>query len=349
MSLTRNRIYQFGEFRLRVSARVLERDGTPVQLGSKAFEVLICLVTHAGEVVTKDQLLKTVWPESFVEESNLSQHIFALRRALGDRSTYIVTIPGRGYQFTETVRETLEPAPTRPAEAGSFLLQRTRERTHITIEETSGEESAFAPSQEPGGTSILRSAPSGIEVPNPEEVAIGGPYPARVQVRENLPGLPQPDRPRRNTLWALAALSVVALVGGWFAWRRITHPAVRSQRIVLAELDNRTGDAGFDVVLRNALEIDLDQSPYIDVMGEPEVLNTLQLMGRTPETALLPNVAREVCVRSNRQVLITGSVASLGSRYLLTLEASDCNSGKVLAGQRPRQRARIKLSGPSIL
>src|SRR5476649_2551228 len=105
MSLTNQRIYQFGDFELRIGARLLARDGQPVPLGSKAFEVLTCLVLHAGEVVTKDELLKTVWPESFVEEGNLSQHVFALRKALGDRATFIVTIPGRGYQFTETVKE----------------------------------------------------------------------------------------------------------------------------------------------------------------------------------------------------------------------------------------------------
>jgi DNA-binding winged helix-turn-helix (wHTH) protein len=138
MSLTSKRIYQFGDFELRVSARVLARDGKPVPLGSKAFEVLTCLVMNAGEVVTKDELLKTVWPESFVEEGNLSQHIFALRKALGDRATFIVTIPGRGYQFTETVREVAPEAPTPShlTDSGSFLLQRTRERTHVVIEET---------------------------------------------------------------------------------------------------------------------------------------------------------------------------------------------------------------------
>src|ERR1700677_768759 len=135
MPLTSRRVYQFGEFELRVSARVLARDGKPVPLGSKAFEVLTCLVMRAGEVVTKDELLKTVWPESFVEEGNLSQHIFALRKALGDRARFIVTVPGRGYQFTETVKEVV-PGPA-SIDTGSFVLQRTRERTHVVIEETS--------------------------------------------------------------------------------------------------------------------------------------------------------------------------------------------------------------------
>lgn len=141
MSLSSKRIYRFAEFELRVSARVLARDGNPIPLGSKAFEVLTCLVTHAGEVVTKDELLKTVWPESFVEEGNLSQHIFALRKALGDRSRFIVTIPGRGYQFTEPVREVSAQAPgihrEIPSEGpGALIIHHVRERAHIVIEES---------------------------------------------------------------------------------------------------------------------------------------------------------------------------------------------------------------------
>jgi tetratricopeptide (TPR) repeat protein len=90
-------------------------------------------VTHAGQLVSKEELLKTVWPESYVEEGNLSQQIFALRKALGDRAGYIVTIPGRGYQFTETVRE--EAQQELPGEAGEILVQRMRERTHVVVEE----------------------------------------------------------------------------------------------------------------------------------------------------------------------------------------------------------------------
>ncbi len=142
-----------------------------------------------------------------------------------------------------------------------------------------------------------------------------------------------PGRARRRiSPWAIAAISGVVLLTVFFTWRRLVRPPAGNQRVVLAELDNRTGDAGFDVVLRNALEIDLDQSPYMDVMGLAEELNTLRLMGRSPDTALTPAVAREVCERSNRQVLISGSVASVGQTYLLTLEATDCDSGKILAG-----------------
>jgi DNA-binding winged helix-turn-helix (wHTH) protein len=72
MSLTQQHSYRFGEFELSVGARCLYRDREPVALGSKAFDVLTCLVVHAGRVVTKEEMLRTVWPDSFVEEGNLA-------------------------------------------------------------------------------------------------------------------------------------------------------------------------------------------------------------------------------------------------------------------------------------
>jgi DNA-binding winged helix-turn-helix (wHTH) protein/tetratricopeptide (TPR) repeat protein len=349
MSLTSNRIYQFGEFELRVSARLLARRGTPVPLGSKAFEVLTCLVVHAGEVVTKDELLKTVWPKSFVEEGNLSQHIHALRKLLGDRSAYIVTVPGRGYQFTAPVRQLPDAPPVPPLESGSFLLQRTRERTRIVIEETSLLPGA-APSNQTQTAPPLPAEP--LIRPAPDGQPGRGPTPSALQLAVD-PGvatddsrqlaqsppatlLPSPPGTRRgrSQFWTITLLSLVAVATTFFVWRRFAHPPLKSRKIVLADFENRTGDTGLDDVLRKALEIDLDQSPYIDLMSEPEALNTLRLMGRPPDTPLPPAVAREMCVRSNRQVLVAGSIASVGSKFLLTLEATDCNSGKLLAGAR---------------
>ena len=99
-------LYRFDEFELLPSRRTFARNGVPVPLSSKTFEVLAYLVANPGRVVTKDELLKAVWPEAFVEEGNLSQQIFILRKALADRSGCIVTIPGRGYQFTAEVHTT---------------------------------------------------------------------------------------------------------------------------------------------------------------------------------------------------------------------------------------------------
>jgi len=100
-----NDIYEFGDFRLDAQIRVLSRDRLPVPLSPKAFEVLLVLVQSGGEVITKDELMSAVWPDSFVEESNLTQTIFILRKALGESSEqrYIVTVPGRGYRFVARV------------------------------------------------------------------------------------------------------------------------------------------------------------------------------------------------------------------------------------------------------
>ena len=100
-------LYEFGPYRIDPAKRLLLCGEESVLLPSKVFETLLVLVQHSEEVVSKDDLLKTVWPASFVEESNLNQSIFLLRKALGETAQdhrYIVTIPGRGYRFAESVR-----------------------------------------------------------------------------------------------------------------------------------------------------------------------------------------------------------------------------------------------------
>jgi DNA-binding winged helix-turn-helix (wHTH) protein len=106
-------IRQFGLYRLDVAGRQLERsDGTDVALGAKAFDALVFLVEHAGEPVSRKTLMDAVWPDTVVEENNLTQAISALRRALGDG--YIATLPGRGYQFVAEVRSASNGAAAEP-------------------------------------------------------------------------------------------------------------------------------------------------------------------------------------------------------------------------------------------
>jgi DNA-binding winged helix-turn-helix (wHTH) protein len=91
--------YEFGPFRADVRKRILERDGTPVALSGKAFEILVALLNRAGEVVDKETLMREVWPDTAVEDNNLTVNISWLRKALGEAPNdprFIVTIPGRG-------------------------------------------------------------------------------------------------------------------------------------------------------------------------------------------------------------------------------------------------------------
>jgi DNA-binding winged helix-turn-helix (wHTH) protein len=106
-------IYEFEGFRVDVRRRLLTRAGRGVPLTPKAFETLLVLLRSGGRLLTKDEMLSEVWPDTFVEEGNLAQNIFLLRRALGEargEHRFIVTVPGAGYLFVPRVR-TLEAAP----------------------------------------------------------------------------------------------------------------------------------------------------------------------------------------------------------------------------------------------
>ncbi|HEX7313872.1 MAG TPA: tetratricopeptide repeat protein [Pyrinomonadaceae bacterium] len=108
MEQTSERVYEFGPFRLHPLRRVLLREGRPVALTAKVFDTLVIFVERRGRVLAKDELMTALWPDTAVEENNLTQHVSMLRKALCERADgrrYVVTVPGRGYSFVETVRE----------------------------------------------------------------------------------------------------------------------------------------------------------------------------------------------------------------------------------------------------
>src|ERR1700676_301769 len=101
----RHEIYEFGPFRLEPAERKLSRGDEVVTLTPKVFDMLVMLVRHSGHLLEKDDLIRSLWPDSFVEEGNLSNNIFVLRKALGDDPQYIETVPKRGYRFVGAVRQ----------------------------------------------------------------------------------------------------------------------------------------------------------------------------------------------------------------------------------------------------
>ena len=108
MSVRADVVYEFGPFRVNPINRLLQRDGQVVPLKPKVFDTLLALVETRGELISKDQLIQTVWPDSVVEENNLTQNISALRRVLGEQAEdhrFIVTVPGYGYRFVAPVTE----------------------------------------------------------------------------------------------------------------------------------------------------------------------------------------------------------------------------------------------------
>jgi DNA-binding winged helix-turn-helix (wHTH) protein/tetratricopeptide (TPR) repeat protein len=140
MATETKQLYEFGPFRLDPDKLVLLRDDRPVPLPPKAFETLLVLVQHSVQhsetVVLKDDLMKSVWPDTFVEESNLAQNIFVLRKTLADAAgdrRYIVTVPGRGYRFTEKVRL----VPERPD-----IVVESHSITRVVVDEQSDDKTS---------------------------------------------------------------------------------------------------------------------------------------------------------------------------------------------------------------
>ncbi len=140
---------------------------------------------------------------------------------------------------------------------------------------------------------------------------------------------------RRRTLsWrvgALVALLAVIITSGiYWRWRTHKPPALTDKdTIVLADFDNQTGDPVFDDTLKQGLTIQLEQSPFLQLISQGKVNQTLKLMGRSVGDRVTPEVAREVCQRTGSKAMITGSIANLGSQYVIGLKAVNCNTGDI--------------------
>jgi len=141
-----SRLYEFGSFRIDTVERVLFRDGEPVPLTPKVFDILLMLIENAGHVVEKDRLMIAIWPDSFVEEGNLTQNISTLRKALGEGENgheCIQTIARRGYRFVASVREVLDEGDNSIVEEHStsrFIVEQEREASVAREHDAKGEQ-----------------------------------------------------------------------------------------------------------------------------------------------------------------------------------------------------------------
>ncbi len=288
-------LYEFGPFRVDPEKQVLLRENQPVAITPKTFETLLILVRHSREVVSKDELMSELWPDAFVEEANLSQNIFMLRKALGDTPDdrrYIVTLPGKGYRFVAEVREVTQ-------ETGDVVIA-SRSRSQMVIEQTD-------------------SAPG-----------------------QTLPALPAKEQRRSNWKYMVAIGAVVGLLAlGMVFFLHRRQPVVLGEKnsVLIADFTNTTGDPVFDGTLRQGLAVQLEQSPFLSLVSDERIQRILGLMGQSPDAQLTPKLAKEVCERTATTAVVDGSIASLGSQYVLGLRAIDCGTGSILADEQ-RQAAR---------
>jgi len=292
MSLIGNALLKFEDYEIDRARWQLSWRDEPVPLTRKTFDLLMYLVDHADRVVGKDELLQTLWPGSFVEESNLSQHIFLLRKALSRHESgvkIIETVPGRGYRFAAAV--TTDP----PATANRMVLSAAESITRITVEE---------------------------EVDGPDSITPVGRSEAY---------LPAPAGNRR-AYWVGGVVAAAALcIAGWFGWQRwLDHTGGAPVQVVLTPMEGTTGDGVLDKSLTQAFRMDLAQSPYVSLVPDSTVRATLSMMTHKPDEVMSSATAREVCERTNSQSVLSGSLAKVGQHFLLTEEASSCVDGSVI-------------------
>jgi eukaryotic-like serine/threonine-protein kinase len=136
-------------------------------------------------------------------------------------------------------------------------------------------------------------------------------------------------------LWKIlvpvAALVLIAIVGGLYFRSRQSARLTEKDSVLLADFVNTTGDAVFDGTLKQALAVELEQSPYLNILPESRIQRALRFMGRSPDERVTNEVAREICQREGVKAMLAGSISSLGSHYVITLDALNAQTGDSLA------------------
>ena len=161
--------------------------------------------------------------------------------------------------------------------------------------------------------------------------AAAQPAPATVAVAE--PAAAEPGRAGGSKSWLIAgALLLVVAVAGALYWRaRANRKLTEKDSILLADFVNTTGDPVFDGTLKQALAVQLEQSPYLNIVPDQTVRQALRYMGRAPDERVTGSVAREICERENINAMLGGSIAALGSQYVVAIDAINCATGDALA------------------
>ncbi|HEY8460872.1 MAG TPA: winged helix-turn-helix domain-containing protein, partial [Blastocatellia bacterium] len=223
-------LYEFGPFRLDVGERLLMRDGRTAPLPPKVFDTLLVLVENSGRVVSKDELMQSLWPDTFVEESNLTQNISQLRRALGDGvagAKYIETIPKRGYRFVANAQPVVEGDAVSSNEESETESSRGNGVSRPAVGEDGGSANGHALDRP------LTTA---------EPASAGGEHTVQPAVQPDAEAAP--ERSSRGRLLSIASLLFVSLVIVVFALavarRNASNGAAQSetafQQITLSKL-----------------------------------------------------------------------------------------------------------------
>jgi eukaryotic-like serine/threonine-protein kinase len=136
---------------------------------------------------------------------------------------------------------------------------------------------------------------------------------------------------RRWKVIALAVMAVLALSVSSYFYLRQSPRLTNKDTLVLADFTNTTGDTVFDGTLRRGLSVQLEQSPFLSIISDQQIQQTLQMMGQKPDANLTPDIARELCQRTGSAAVLDGSITQIGTPYLLTVKAVNCATGETVA------------------
>jgi len=319
------KLLRFGVFELNLDSEELRKDGLPLKLPPQPFKILALLAGRSGQLVTREDIQKQVWgEETYVDfDHGLNQCVKQIRTALNDNSdrpVYVETVPRRGYRFLAPVVSKTVPAP--PPKV---------------VKSTSG----IAPSL--AATSEASSEPPQLApATSPQEVREPGSGSAVAVATTPAAESASATTVRRRSPWlALLAggLLLAALVVAWLYWGpRKASALTEKDTVVLADFINSTGDPDFDDTMKQALAVDLGQSPFLNLLPERDVSDTLRRMERPSGTLVTPEIAGEICVRTGSKAVLSGSISSLGTEYVVRLAATNCNSGASLAEEQAEAR-----------
>ena len=257
-------IYEFGQFRVDARRRLLLRQGHPVRLPAKAFEILLVLLERKGGLVEKDELMRRVWPDAVVEENNLTVNVSALRKSLTEspgEHRYVVTVPGRGYQFVADVQQPVaEQSIERLSDEGLATFDAERS---VWSDET---KSVLVSSNRESGTASEHLATA--------QSTAGGQLPWTRPSAEHIVG--EIKKNKHVVAWFVLALFVTAIIVSYFIYSRNIRgkDKARITSIAVLPFANETGDPNAEYLsdgISESLINNLSQLAGIKVIARSSV------------------------------------------------------------------------------
>jgi DNA-binding winged helix-turn-helix (wHTH) protein/tetratricopeptide (TPR) repeat protein len=314
-------------FELNLDTEELRKEGLPLKLGPQPFRVLAILASRSGEIVARDEIREKIWGnDTYVDfEHGLNQCIKQIRTALNEntgRPLYVETIPRKGYRFLAPVTSKTIAVTPKVTPSSSGVQPRvelppvTEQAPGAPLPQNSMAAAAASESRALLAESSVASQAAEERAPS---LAPAGIHPEMA------------TKSRRTLIGALAVVTLAAIAVGFYLHSQKAHALMERDTVVVGDFTNTTGDPVFDGTLRQALSIQLEQSPFLNLVGDQKLSSTLRLMGRPVDSRLTPEVTRDLCVRVGSKAMFNGAIAQLGTEYVIAVKAVNCDSGDVLA------------------